>query len=216
MNESKLGISKRLGSPCCGAPLFQHSTLIYLINGGYPQMAEVPDWDEEIAYPRRGDTLFQRASVQNEKILFADWLAGDWAMYPDGYKMAADMVVDTMTGHAWEDRLILPIIFMYRHYVELKIKHIIIELDRLAGTRIDTDRFRKHNLQSLWQYLIAHLNCIRSEPNKEIMSATERLINELNTLDPDSMHFRYATDKERLNAMPLPLRSPQMLDRKPA
>jgi hypothetical protein len=152
---------------------------LYPVNGGYPQMPEVPDWDEEIVYPRPGDTLFQRANVQNEKILFAEWLAGDWAMYPDGYKMAADMVVDTMTGHAWEDRLILPIIFMYRHYVELKIKHIILELDRLSGTRIDTDRFRKHNLQSLWQYLIAHLNCIRSEPNKEIMSATERLINEL-------------------------------------
>jgi hypothetical protein len=47
-------------------------------------MSEIPDWDEEIVYPQRGDTLFQRANVQNEKILFADWLAGDWAMYPDG------------------------------------------------------------------------------------------------------------------------------------
>lgn len=167
-------------------------------------MAETPDWDEEIVYPQRGDTLFQRANVQNEKILFADWLAGDWAMYPDGYKMAADMVVDTMEGHAWEDRLILPIIFMYRHYVELRIKHIILELDRLSGTRIDKDRFGKHNLQSLWHYLTAHLGCIRSEANKEIMAATERLLNELNSLDPDSMHFRYATDKERLNSMPLP------------
>lgn len=180
------------------------SALVKTVNGGCSQMSETVNWEKEIIYPRRDDTLFQRANSQSEKILFADWLAGDWLMYPDGYKMAADMVVDTLSGYPWEDRLILPIIFMYRHYVELRIKHIILELDRLSGTRIDTERFRKHNLQSLWHYVLAHLDCIRSKANKEIMSATERLINELNTLDPDSMHFRYATDKERLNAMPLP------------
>src|SRR5262249_21334416 len=103
-----------------------------------------------------------------------------------------------------EDRMILPIIFMYRHYVELKLKHIIIELDRLSGTKLSPKKFGNHNLNSLWSYVVAQQACIRGELDREIMDSTTNLINELNALDPDSMHFRYATDKERMNAMPLP------------
>jgi hypothetical protein len=167
-------------------------------------MAKTNNWGEEIQYPKKGDTLIQGGGRRKEKTLFADWLAGDWGMYPDGYKMAADMVVDTMTGESWEDRLILPIISMYRHYVEVKLKHIIIEYDKLSGTRIDANKFGKHNLNSLWSYLLSRMGCVRSEPDKEIIDSITHLINELNNLDPDSMHFRYATDKERINAMPLP------------
>jgi hypothetical protein len=167
-------------------------------------MLQNSDSEKEIVNPSLRDTLIKQGAWHEPKILFADWLAGNWHMYPDGYKQAADMVVDAMSGEPAEDILILPTVFMYRHYVELKLKDIIIQLDKLSGTRMDPRDFG-HQLLSLWSYLKDHLNCIRIEcPDKELLPALTQLIGELSNLDPDSMHFRYATDKQRLNEMPMP------------
>ena len=145
----------------------------------------------EIRYPRKGDQLVEEGG--DVRTLFGDWIKGKWFSYADGYKTAADLLVEKIEGHAPEDILVLPIVFMYRHHVELKLKYIITALDILSQTQIPN--LITHNLISLWNYIKDHLGCIRGGPfDTEMMSSLDRLIAELSNLDPDSYRFRYSHD----------------------
>lgn len=160
---------------------------------------ELPD-DFDIDYPKRGDKLI----APGDKTLFADWMAGQWHWYPDAYKKAADKLVGQIEGHAFEDVLIFPVIFLYRHFVELKLKELIKELDNLSGTRISDSDFKTHRLGPLWNYVKAHLGCIRDGNwDNDILPALENLVKELAQLDPDSYHFRYSHNTQ-LKEIPLP------------
>jgi hypothetical protein len=159
---------------------------------------------EEIRYPQPNDTLIKESG---DKVLYADWMSGKWNFYADAYKEAADKLVDQIQED-WgpDDKLILPIIFMYRHFVELKLKWIIIHLDGFSGTRISDGLFNQHRLFELWIYLKNHLNCLRcGQLDKDIKNGLEKLIKELSSLDPESFRFRYSHDT-RFNEVPLPER----------
>jgi hypothetical protein len=158
--------------------------------------------EEEFRLPENGDVLVTEGG--DPKTLFADWLMGNWASYADGYKKAADMLVERLEGNAPEDILILPIIFTYRHYLELKLKYLISALDVLSDTKMSANQFMTHNLTTLWAYVKDHLGCIRGKPlDKNMLASFDQMINELANLDPDSMHFRYAYDRD-FNEMNIP------------
>jgi hypothetical protein len=162
------------------------------------------EYNFEMNYPKRGDKLLDSAPQPGEKRLFSGWMKGQWLWYPDAYKQAADKLVDQIEGHPWEDRLIFPVIFLYRHFVELKLKYLIIELDRLSGTRIEDRQFNRHQLIPLWSYVKDHLNCIREASwDNEILSSLESLIRDFDRLDSDSYHFRYSHDT-KFQQNPLP------------
>ena len=150
--------------------------------------------------PKAGDKLVTK-SYSRTDMLWGEWL--DWNQYADGYKEAADRVVATINGLPHEDRLLCPIIFLYRHYVELKLKEIVLALDRLGETEIDPKLFIKHDLMLFWSYIRKHLDCIREKPDHSILNPTGLLIKELSELDPDSMHFRYSVNK-KFEKMPVP------------
>lgn len=146
----------------------------------------------EIRYPRNGDHLIEEGG--DPQTLFGDWIKGRWFSYADGYKAAADLLVEKIGGHAPEDILVLPIVFMYRHHVELKLKYIITALDVLSQTQIPN--LITHNLIALWDYVKAHLGCIRGGPfDAEMMASLDNLITELSDLDPNSYRFRYSHDR---------------------
>jgi hypothetical protein len=146
----------------------------------------------QIRYPKNGDHLIEQGG--DVKTLFADWIEGRWVSYADGYKAAADILVDKIEGQAPEDILILPVVFMYRHHVELRLKYIVTALDALSQTQMPN--FITHNIITLWNYVKAHLDCIRGGPfDAEMMASLEQLITELSTLDPDSFRFRYSHDR---------------------
>lgn len=155
----------------------------------------------EIRYPQKGDKLLV---PWGQKRLFAGWMVGQWLWYPDAYKLAADKLAEQIEGHSWEDGLVFPVVFLYRHYVELKLKYLIIELDRLGGTDMNEKEFNKHKLIPLWIYVKKHLGCIRDANwDKEILRSLESLIKEFDQLDPNSYRFRYSHDT-KFQENPLP------------
>jgi len=155
----------------------------------------------EIRYPKKGDKLVVHVG---EKRLFSGWMVGQWRWYPDAYKEAADKLVDQIEGHSWEDGLVFPVVFLYRHYVELKLKYLIIEFDMLGGTVISDKEFNRHELVPLWNYVKGHIGCISGAVwDKEILRSLESLIKELDQLDPNSYRFRYSHDI-KFQANPLP------------
>lgn len=146
----------------------------------------------EIRNPKNGDHLIEEGG--DPQTLFGDWIKGNWASYADGYKAAADLLVEKIEGHAPEDILILPIVFMYRHHVELRLKYIITALDVLSRTQIPN--LAIHTLNPLWDYVKNHLGCIRGGPfDAEMMASLDNLVAELSNLDPNSYRFRYSHDR---------------------
>lgn len=50
----------------------------------------------------------------------------------DGYKMAADCLVDDADdSERKRNRLIYPIVFCYRHFLELSLKHVIADIPQV-------------------------------------------------------------------------------------
>src|SRR5205809_5344636 len=69
--------------------------------------------------------------------------------YPEGFKMAAEVLVDHIysSGHFsyWADSLLYPIAYLLRHYLELKLKSVLVDL----GIQVKQD----HRLKNLWREL---------------------------------------------------------------
>ncbi|MGB7572016.1 MAG: hypothetical protein WBL87_09700, partial [Methanothrix sp.] len=77
-----------------------------------------------------------------------------WDLYSTGYKEAGDLLIENADNHT--DFLVYPIVFLYRHCIELRLKQISIEGNKLLKTQVFTEKemkatlFREHNLDSLW------------------------------------------------------------------
>ena len=105
-----------------------------------------------------------------------------------GYRDAAQALIDLIIERPQEANrtLLHPILFLYRHSVELRLKHMIAEYG-LGSPNLD------HKLKGLWNTfkVIAKQHAIKEELDK-----AGRLIDELHTVDENSQAFRYATDRE--------------------
>jgi hypothetical protein len=124
------------------------------------------------------------------------WIPQDpcqWHRYAEGYREAAERVYASW-GALSDDCLIFPLVFLYRHYVELRIKELlqsaILHLD------LPIDWKRSHDIASLWRVLSPLLRqAFPDEPELDLRNA-ERLIQELAARDSLASEFRYPETKE--------------------
>lgn len=55
-----------------------------------------------------------------------------WDTYAEGYKSAGDIAVQYVVENNWyQDFLVYPIVFLYRHYLELRLKELYFVSSRL-------------------------------------------------------------------------------------
>ena len=123
--------------------------------------------------------------------------------YPHGpiefaYKGAADILYKeflrlTKPGGFLSDLdegLIYPILYLYRHSIELILKSILNSFPIY-------ELVKGHNLEYLWEEII---NILSSKYPRESFAINfnevSMLIKYLNELDPDSQHFRYLKDSK--------------------
>ncbi len=133
-----------------------------------------------------------------------DWQANaclNWSndpidLYAIGYKAAGDKIVEFVLMNSREqDILIYPIVFLYRQYIELRLKEIIKEGSLLLeeGNNFPTH----HKIWDLWciakQIAFKAFEHGDDLPN---MQHTEHVIKEFSQIDPDSCSFRYPTTKK--------------------
>jgi hypothetical protein len=149
--------------------------------------------EKEIIYPKPGDTLIDQTQT---KILFTNWYASDWQAFPFAYKAAADALVDRLEAdrgnHTMvpDDRFVFPILFLYRHFVELQLKSLIGQLDHFTQQPIK--KFNIHILPTLWNHIKDNLHHLsHSEVNLNDIGDLDSLITELSSLDEKSTNFRY-------------------------
>ncbi|GEM_PF-6673689 len=96
--------------------------------------------------------------------------------------------------------LIVPVIFLYRHSIELDLKSLYLTLKSKECIKKNTtpnrkkavEKLNKHSLFNLWNMVnpLLHKYYLANDCNK-IIKAVSKYIKELDTFDPDSIAFRY-------------------------
>ena len=131
-----------------------------------------------------------------------NWYHDPTEMYIIGYKEAADSLVDSIANRKGSaDSLIFPIVFLYRHYVEIRIKSLLHDGSRL----LDREHKQKseHQLSKLWPKVRSILDELW--PNDEVgdFKAMDSFIAQFEEVDPRSTTFRYPKDFEGNNSLKL-------------
>jgi len=154
-------------------------------------------FDKEYPLPKPGDTLLK---YSGKKTLYTQSLTGNWTVYTDAYKQAADMLIDGIEGYPHEDALYCPIIFLYRHFVELTLKPIARAIERLSGQPIPKVAGKRadsrHSILDLWLYIERNIRYLGCEIGRQTIDLLAQLVEEISRLDPDSMHTRYAHNRK--------------------
>ncbi len=133
----------------------------------------------------------------------------DWVLYIGGYKKAGDLLVEQSVAFGQQHILVYPILFLYRHYIELQLKEIIRCGNALLGISkhypscFPTD----HKIGDHWQECRAIIEDIDKDEwhrlgkgeqrkYKNDLNSLQKCIGEFLKLDPDSQASRYPVDKK--------------------
>jgi hypothetical protein len=115
--------------------------------------------------------------------------------YADCYQHSALALIDiALSEERYRDYKIYPIVFLIRHYFELRLKELIKGVNYLEK---QTEEFPTHHkLNSLWQNFRSKYSAVveKLDSKDEVIISMTNLIAEISILDPDSMSFRYPTD----------------------
>jgi hypothetical protein len=123
-----------------------------------------------------------------------------------GYREGAEALVKHVLELGYhEDFLVFPIMFLYRQYVELRLKEIAVLGARLVEVNPPPATIMgAHALEPLWRFCRGVLETADSGPTDDLDNA-ERTLEKLTWADPGSFAFRYATDKKGARSLPTEL-----------
>jgi hypothetical protein len=121
-----------------------------------------------------------------------------WSAYREGYKKAADALVlklldsdcDYIADLHIRFGMIYPIMFLYRHYIEIEFKDLIA----LAGmtSLVDIKKMSGHDLRKLWSKVLECVEAVQGKDTRqEFEDAFEKVIEYFEQVDPHGDGFRY-------------------------
>src|SRR5947209_4225244 len=122
-------------------------------------------FDEPLDEPpplKRGDKLFinnqwrQHLDIA-ESYQYLGYKRAGFMSYSTAYKLAADRLVQTLhinsSPDIYLDALVLPIVFLYRHYVELTLKDLVSDgNEKFGNPPIDFTKYG-HRIDQWWNEL---------------------------------------------------------------
>lgn len=152
----------------------------------------------ELSWPQAADCLFV-SGVDSENNVWLKWRGDEkWIAYAEGYKKAADILVERVTAReaeAEQDFLGYPIGFLYRHYLELILKSLIVTGSQ--ALRKAHGNLLHHDIKRLWQEARPILEQVWPNGPKVDLDNVEQCMREFDAIDPHPAEaFRYplATD----------------------
>lgn len=148
--------------------------------------------DIDQQYPRKGDRLSKPKT----------WWHHGSGMRPHeledlcgSYRNAADCLAAQVTaGSVGAERFLAPIMFLYRHYLELRLKELNQTAHELLGK--DAGLPGGHSLINLWAVARRFLDEVWPTGPRDQLQALDSVLREFDTLDPYSEAFRYPKDKK--------------------
>lgn len=98
------------------------------------------------------------------------------------------------------DFVVFPIVASWRHYVELRLKLIWLELANLRDERSKV--YKTHDLAWLWSRVRPLLlGEFPAEP-EALLAPVDEHVRDLHAIDPDGMRMRYTVDLEGRPSLP--------------
>lgn len=160
-----------------------------------------------IPFPEMGDRLFtsEKYSHYNAQISYDRYNDDALFRYVSGYKEAGDRLVQSLMRDSRHlDLVVYPTVFLYRQYLELRLKQLIRE-----GSYLLEKPFvlrKQHRLDALWYECKNLLKQIEPKVTDQEIAGLEACIVEFHTIDPLSMAFRYHVDTKDNPSLPPDLR----------
>jgi hypothetical protein len=150
--------------------------------------------EEDFQWPKIGDKLFAQGRPAYAAFL-AHHADERFHHMTKGYKLAADLLVKQAEAEGWSKRrqLVYPIVFCYRHFLELTLKVMLEKygpMANIAPNRSD------HTLESLWtdfRRLLHNLDAEGGPEDKQTTDVIGQCVAEFAKIDPGSQTFRYPT-----------------------
>ena len=149
--------------------------------------------DMEFRWPTLGDKLFAKPEgpLGGGRLAPQPWER--LVHMTDGYRRAADFLIkQAEEDYYLSGSLVYPIIFLYRHYLELELKYVLVTYGPYAGQTAD---WENHDLEVLWPKVRAVIDRFGTEEDKEGTDAVEVCIIEMAKIDRYSFTFRYPVTK---------------------
>lgn len=137
------------------------------------------------AYAKIGESLLTIYHGPDIRCSYNAWFMPNWDTYATGYKEAADAIMERIIANpAWIDTYLYPVMFLYRHYLELRMKEII---GKCSGEVVYS-----HSLEALLQRLLPEIRkrWRGAEARARLQSFKERVA-EFHRMDKTSETFRY-------------------------
>ncbi len=125
-----------------------------------------------------------------------------FSRYAEGYKRAADVLVETSANTTYDSNMLAyTILFCYRHYVELRLKEIVVTAGELLNQELALPM--NHDLVQLWRTVRPLLEQVWdiSGPDADF-DAIDDVVKQLNRLDQRSYAFRYPVDTAMNPSLP--------------
>lgn len=152
------------------------------------------------SFPKKGKQLFisggstheySHIALENEERQFR--------RYIDGYKNSADILVHQALedgSYAVLDTFVYPIVYLYRHYVELTLKDIyLLNTKDSEDDKIKTIDRCQHNLMKMWFKAKPLISSSFPKDDMSVLDVVEDYISQLSEVDIQSFAFRYPITK---------------------
>lgn len=156
--------------------------------------------DKSKSWPKKGEQLF-RSDIDWWHNACLNYCPDPLDLYALGYKRAGDFLAQhVIKTRRHQDVLVYPLVFLYRQYLELRLKELI----KAGSLLIDkSQRFPKHHsINVLWKQCRKILEEAFPEDSSEDFDSVEDCIKQFSEHDPSSTAFRYPTDKKGKKSLP--------------
>ncbi|MHC4276843.1 MAG: hypothetical protein ACYSTI_05870 [Planctomycetota bacterium] len=156
--------------------------------------------DNSIPWPKKGDKLFTSGGDWCHEACL-NYMGPSAVLYAGGYKDAADILVERISKETLpRDALVYPIVFLYRQYIELMLKEVIKDGNKLFDV---TEEYpTHHNIAELWKQCRGIIEKVWPKGPKVDLDSVEECLYEFSKTDPTSTAFRYPTDKDGEPSVP--------------
>ncbi len=169
-------------------------------------MASSDSNGDEFPWPSKKDRFFvpdvPKAAAEPQDLtgfegLLADLQPDLGQTYREGYYLAGAQLARGLREDRDNWPLIYPMVYCFRHFVELSLKAVIEVYAGLLEEQPKIEVAKEHGVTRLWNEAVMLMD--KAAPNTGTSDETDRnvtrCLNELNQTDKDSQLFRYPTDK---------------------
>jgi hypothetical protein len=125
--------------------------------------------------------------------------------YIIGFRSAAFQLTNSMCQNPTDqDSVVYPILYLYRHHIEMQLKSIIRLAMEILGEEVSNKlrkKLEQHDLQTLWKVIEPKLDPICKRAKLPQLPLEERqginaYMQQLNDNDPKGVSFRYGRERD--------------------